>query len=232
MSINIFGIAFHLYGLVLGLGVLASFEASVWFGKSRGIDKEIAERLFFWVVVGGIIGARLYHVIDKWKEIYSLNPISVLYLWNGGLGIWGAIIGGIVGLLFYFQRSSGKKNSKNQFLNLLDVACFGVPLGQAIGRWGNFFNNEIVGKNGEPLFLYESLLNVLLFSSLVVVSRRSKKIGVISGLYLAGYGIIRLVLEPLRPDSIIWKIYGIPAASLVALSTIAVGSFLIFRKRS
>lgn len=227
MNLQFFGITIHPYGFILGLGILASLELSLRLAKERKIDSQLIEKLFIWVLVGGVIGARLYHVIDKWGDIYSTNPLSVLFLWNGGLGIWGAIIGGLVGLFSGLYFYKGKFS-----LNLLDVACFGVPVGQAIGRWGNFFNNEIVGSRGEPLFLYESLLNLVLFALIFYVAKTTETKGKISGLYLMGYGYIRLVLEPLRPESIIWKISGVPTASLISIVTICLGFFIWNRRQS
>ena len=223
MSINLFGVAFHPYGFVLGIAILASFQASVWLAKRRKIPVQLIEGLFWWVIIGGIVGARAYHVIDKWQEIYSLNPQSVFYLWNGGLGIWGAIGGGVIGLLGYWVI---KLQMKINFFVLVDVVVFGVPLGQAIGRWGNFFNNEIVGRNGEPLFLYESGLSFVLFVilvKLVKLEKFGKEFGNIAGAYLIGYGLIRFLLEPLRPEAIVWKIGIMPTASLVSMVAILIG---------
>ena len=222
-QIQIFGLTFNLYGLILGLAILAAFQASLWLAKRRKIPVQLIEQLFWWVVIGGIIGARIYHVIDKWKEIYSLNPQSVFYVWNGGLGIWGAIGGGVIGLLGYWVI---KLQMKINFFVLVDVVMFGVPLGQAIGRWGNFFNNEIVGKNGEPLFLYESGLSFVLFVilvKLVKLDKFGKESGKISGLYLIGYRLIRILLEPLRPEAMVWKIGIMPTASLVSMVAILIG---------
>ena len=223
-TLNIFGLNFHLYGLLLGLAILAAFQASLWLAKRRGIEEKLIEKLFFFVVIDGIIGARIYHVVDKWGEIYSLNPQSVLYIWNGGLGIWGAIIGGVAGLFLGVRVARVRIYWKD----LLDVVFFGLPLGQAIGRWGNFFNNEIVGKNGEPLFLYESVLNLLLFA--IIWRWREKFRGKIVGVYLIGYGLIRLLLEPLRPESIVWKIGGLPAAQLFSVAAIVIGTWLLRKK--
>lgn len=231
MEISLFGLTFNLYGLVLGIGILASLQASLWLAKERKIETRIIEGLFWWAVGGGIIGARLYHVIDKWNEIYSLDPQSILYLWNGGLGIYGAIIGGVVGLWL------GAKRLRIKFdRGLLDVALFGLPLGQAIGRWGNYFNNEIVGKNGEPLFFYESMLDLVLFGVLVWFAKRHNAGsepaggGKIAGVYLIGYGLIRFSLEQLRPENIIWKIAGIPTAVLVSVVAVICGVFILRRR--
>ncbi len=227
MSLKIFGLAFNLYGLILGLAILASFQASLWLAKERKVDVKVVEQLFWWVVIGGIIGARAYHVIDKWQEVYSLNPQSVLYIWNGGLGIWGAIIGGLAGLFLGVRVARAKIDWKE----LLDIVFFGLPLGQAIGRWGNFVNGEIVGKNGEPLFLYESTLDLVLFGILVKLDKLGKRSGKIAGVYLIGYGLIRLLLEPLRPESSVWKIGGVPTAIIFSVAAIGAGVYFISRRR-
>ncbi len=226
-----FGITFHPYGLVIGLGIFAALEASVRLAKARGIDQKIIEKLFWWVVISGVIGARLYHVIDKWQTIYSLNPISVFFVWNGGLGIWGAIIGGIIALIAFIKTQKLKNSRTRNLIELLDIGTFGLPLGQAIGRWGNFFNNEIVGRNGEPLFLYESILNLVLFVILILVAKKTKRAGRVVGVYLIGYGFIRFVLEPLRPDAIVWKISGIPTAMIFSAIAIVSGTYFIWRRR-
>jgi len=243
---------FNLYGLILGIAILAGLQASLWLAKRREIEVKLIEKLFFFVVIGGIIGARIYHVVDKWGEIYSLNPQSAFYVWNGGLGIWGAVIGGTITASIWYLVVNRKRvipakagiyidgspirsgmTGKVSFLQLLDVVFFGLPLGQAIGRWGNFFNNEIVGKNGESLFLYESILNLGLFLALVRISRMKQtgRVGRISGVYLMGYGLIRFLLEPLRPESIVWEIAGLPTAQIFSVLAIISGVFLIWRRR-
>lgn len=216
---------FNLYGLMIGLGVLAAFRASEWLAVRRKIDKKLIENGFWWVLIGGIVGARLYHVVDFWDKLYKNNPLQIIKVWEGGLGIWGAILGGVTMLLGYYVIRLRKKID---LLNLLDVAFIGLPLGQAIGRWGNFFNNEIVGKKGEPLFLYESVLDLVLFGILVLLAGKIKKTGVIAGAYLVGYGVIRFVLEPLRPDEIVWKIGSMPTASLVSVLAVVAGGVLVF----
>lgn len=220
---------FNLYGLVVGLAILASFQASLWLAKERKIDIKIVEGLFWWVVAGGIIGARVYHVIDKWREIYSLNPQSAFYVWNGGLAIWGAIVGGVAAL-FLGVRVARVKIQRN---DLLDVVFFGLPLGQTIGRWGNFFNNEIVGRNGEPLFLYESILDLVLFGVLVKVSRMGQvgRMGHIAGVYLVGYGVIRVVLETYRQSGDQWLIGGVSMATILAISAVLAGAYFFFKRR-
>ncbi len=220
---EIFGITFHWYGLLIGLGVWISIEIAL---SHRGkIDKDQLEKAIFWVIIAGVIGARLYHVIDYWNRYYSSNLIKVIYVWEGGLGIWGAIGGGILALIIYcFVK-------KIRFLKYLDALVVGVPLAQAIGRVGNYINGELYGKNGEPLFAYEGILNIILFAILWKISGKHKKIGVISGVYLIGYGLIRGILENLRPEEIVWKLYGVPAAIVFSCLAIISGIYLIFRRK-
>lgn len=220
---EILGITFHWYGLLIGLGVWIAMEITL---ANRGkIEKAILEKAIIWTVVSGVIGARLYHVIDYWNRYYSINPLKIIFVWEGGLGIWGAIGGGIVGLLLFCHFN------KSKFLDLLDPMIIGVPLAQAIGRVGNYLNGELAGKNGEPLFAYEGGLNLMLFVILLVLSRKKRGPGFITGIYFVGYGLIRVILENLRPTESIWKIYSVPVAILIGLIAIFWGSYLIFRKK-
>lgn len=220
---EILGITFHWYGLLIGLGVWISIEIA--FAHRREINKKQLEKAIWWVVTGGVIGARLYHVVDYWNRYYSTNPIKILYVWEGGLGIWGAIGGGVLALgIFCFIY-------KLKFLQYLDTLVVGVPLAQAIGRVGNYVNGELYGKNGEPLFAYEGVLNIFLFAILWKISRKHNNLGVVSGVYLIGYGIIRSALENLRPEGIIWKFAGLPMAIIFSGVAIIVGVYLIFPRR-
>lgn len=220
---EILGITFYGYGLLIGLGVWLAMEIAL---RNRGeIEKGVLEKAMWWTILGGVIGARLYHVVDYWSRYYSTNVIKILYFWEGGLGIWGAIGGGILGLLIFCCIK------KLRFLSYLDSLVVGVPLAQTVGRVGNYVNGELVGKNGEPLFAYEGVLNLILFGVLWKVSRRQRKPGLISGIYLVGYGVIRASLENLRPAGDIWRFYGVPMAVVFSLAVILAGSYLIFRKK-
>jgi phosphatidylglycerol---prolipoprotein diacylglyceryl transferase len=217
------GINFHWYGLLIGIGAWLAVEIAI---KNRGaLPVAVLEKAIGWTILAGIIGARAYHVADFWNEYYSNHLINVLYLWEGGLGIWGAVGGGMVGLFLFCYFRKGK------FLKFLDVIVLGVPLAQAIGRVGNFVNGELYGKNGEPLFAYEGVLNVILFLILWRFSKRKWVSGQISGIYLLGYGVIRILLENLRSEGIIWKIGGVPMAVICGVAAILVGSYLIFWQR-
>ncbi len=235
---------FRVYGLLVGLGIAAAWEASLRLARRRGVGEKIVNDLAGWVILGGIIGARLYHVIDYWQRYYANNPIKVLFVWEGGLGIWGAVLGGLLTLVIYEWRY--KKQIKGDWLGLSDLILFGVPLGQAIGRWGNFVNNELYGRptslpwgikvpgiegRVHPLFLYESVLDLLLFGGLVWLVKKKVKKGVISGGYLIGYGLIRLILEGMRPDGVVWKWQGVAVAQIVAMVAILTGVCLVSRRK-
>ena len=205
----------NFYGLTISTAVIISILVS----RSL-INKKNEDTLWgvsLWALILGIIGARIYHVID-YMEYYSRFPIEIFKIWEGGMGIWGAIAGGILGTTLYLKRENEK------LLPWLDIISIVMPLGQAIGRWGNFFNKEIFGlptklpwglyipyenrpekyfsyQRFHPLFFYESVLNILLFFVLFKLYKSKVNIwpaGVFLSLYLFGYALIRFLLEYLR----------------------------------
>ncbi len=216
---EILGLNFHLYGLLIGLGVWLGFEVAVRVNR-RSFRREKLEGAFLWMVIFGLVGARLYHVLDYWQRYYSQNLIKIFYIWEGGLGIWGAIAGAITGMIIYSRLK------KQNILRLLDALVIGAPLAQAIGRLGNWANGELYGKNGEPLFAYEAGLNLMLFIFLWKQTKKKNSLGKMSGYYLIGYGLIRILLEGLRPDEIIWKIAGVPMAMIFGVVSIVIGIFI------
>lgn len=220
------GFNFHLYGLILGLAILSALQVSLKFAREKGVEQKIVERAFWWALVGGVVGARIYHVVHLWGEIYSLDPLRSFYVWQGGLGIWGAIIGGLLGLMF-FSLYTGTRNRI-----LLDVMFIGLPLAQAVGRLGNWANGELYGKNGEPLFIWESALNLILFMILWKIGKQKKVSGKIVGTYLVGYGMIRVLLENFRPEDIIWTWQGVPVAIIMGCLSLIVGLFILKKKQS
>jgi len=224
--INILGLNIHLYGLILGGAIILALEFSQRLAKKRGIDSETVEKLFVWAVVFGVIGARLYHVVDYWERYYSHNPINIFYLWEGGLAIWGAVLGGVFGLWISWKIN----RIKYGFLDLLDIGTVALPLAQAVGRLGNMVNGELYGKNGEPLFAYEGVLNVILFVILWKIGQK-KQTGLVTGVYFLGYGIIRMVLENFREADAIWRIGGIPVAIIFSALALIAGILLIWRRR-
>lgn len=218
--LNFAGITLHLYGLLIGIGVWLGFEiVQKRIGKQ---NRAVAEHMLVCAVIGGVIGARLYHVIDYWQRYYGTHPTKIFSIWEGGLGIWGAIVGAIVTVYIYARI---KDIDAWYYVNRF---ALGVPVAQAIGRIGNWVNGELFGKNGEPLFAYEAVLNLLLFAVLFRLSAKRKFEESIFGFYLVGYGLIRIVLEDLRPEQIIWKIGGFPTASIFGVLAIVFGVATIY----
>lgn len=220
--IEFLGITIHLYGVILGLGIWIGIEAVI---ISFPRMKAEIEESFLWALSGGVIGARLYHVIDYWGRYYQYNLMKIWAVWEGGLGIWGAVTGAVIGVLLF---SLFKKKSVRP---ILEAFALGAPIAQAIGRLGNWVNGELYGKNGEPLFAYEALLNLFLFMILLILRKKKAYSGKLLGIYLIGYGVIRILLEGLRPYEIIWRINGVPTAMIFGVISIIVG-VLLSRRRS
>jgi phosphatidylglycerol---prolipoprotein diacylglyceryl transferase len=214
-----------LAGAFLG-AYIASLEA-----RRRGRNPELVWDGLLWVLVGGIIGARLWHVFTPspsqvaagiTTQFYLSNPLEILMMWRGGLGIPGAVAGGLLGLYLFARRN------QLGFAEWADFAAPGVALGQAIGRWGNFVNHELYGApttlpwaitippqhrvpgftdpalTFHPLFLYESIGNFLICLGLLYVARHYAdrlKNGDVFLIYLLAYPVLRFLLEFIRLDS-------------------------------
>ncbi|MEW5872441.1 MAG: prolipoprotein diacylglyceryl transferase [Chloroflexota bacterium] len=217
------------YGIILMSGALAAAWLASREATRRGQNVELVWDGLIWVLIGGIVGARIWHILTPppsmvelgiTTQYYLTHPLDAINIRNGGLGIPGAVIGG--GLMLYFFCKRRKVN----FLLWTDIAAPGVALGQAIGRWGNFINQELYGKptgvpwairidpdyrlpgfeNIEyyhPLFLYESLWNFANVALLLWLGRRyPKKLihGDLFFIYLITYPVGRFLLEFLRLD--------------------------------
>lgn len=226
---NIGPLTIRFYAIIIIVGaILGSWLASKQ-AKRAGKDPEIILDILPWLLIAGIIGARLWHVFTPSSsnqamgvttQNYLRNPIEILKVWNGGLGIPGGVIGGAVALLIYC------KAKKLNFLEWADFIAPGLLIGQAVGRWGNFVNQEVYGlpsnlpwaitidplyrmkgfelvEKYHPLFLYESLLTLLSAGLLVLISRKWREklfTGDLFLLYLVLYPAIRFFLEFLRLD--------------------------------
>lgn len=219
---NLFGINFHLYGLLIGVGIWCGFEAGL---RTYPKLKKEMEEVFWWALATGLVGARLYHVVHYWERYYQTNLDKIPAVWDGGLGIWGGMIGAILGLGIYSWYR------RKYFLPLLDAFTVGAPLAQAIGRLGNFVNGELTGKNGEPLFAYEATLNMILFGILWIEAKKNPKPGIVAGFYLAGYGLVRVILEGLRPADVIWMVAEVPVAIIFGLLAILFGVAVVWMVR-
>ena len=210
------------YGLLIAIAVLLGLLLATRLGKQRGIDPALIADLLPILVLAAVIGARLYYVTFEWRQ-YQLNWLDALAIWRGGIAIHGALIGGTLAVILYSRWR------RIAFWNLLDVLLPSVALGQAIGRWGNFFNSEAFGlptdlpwkltipydnrpaefldqSSFHPTFLYESLWNLGVLALLLVLFERGIRgrinlpVGAISCFYLVAYSCGRFWIEGLRID--------------------------------
>ena len=230
------------YGLLIASAVLIGVNLSMWLAKKRQTDPELIADLAIWLVIGAIPAARLYYVIFQWQN-YSQHPDQIIKIWEGGIAIHGAIIGGTIAAIIFakFKRVS--------FWQLADLVAPSVALGQAIGRWGNFFNSEAFGSPTDlpwklyipkanrpfeyinfdyfhPTFLYESLWNLVVFAILMYLfiddNRRHRlKTGSLFLIYLIAYSIGRFGVEGLRTDSLMFG--SLKMAQAISLFGIAIG---------
>jgi phosphatidylglycerol---prolipoprotein diacylglyceryl transferase len=237
-------LTFRWYGLLIASAVLIGVNLSQYLAKQRGINPLLIQRLVIWLVVAAIPCARLYYVVFQWSD-YAHNPGDIIAIWKGGIAIHGAIIGGLVAALLFSRWH------RISFWKLVDVVAPSLILGQAIGRWGNFFNSEAFGaptnlpwklfisiqqrplgfegfEYFHPTFLYESLWNLsvllLLLTLFYRASRPSSQIkdGTIFLVYLVTYSIGRFWIEGLRTDSLmLFNLLRI--AQLISLTGIVVG---------
>jgi phosphatidylglycerol---prolipoprotein diacylglyceryl transferase len=219
-----------MYGLLIATGALVALLISEKLVKKEGRDPDILWGLAFWTLLAGVAGARLYHVASVWTY-YSENLLLVPQIWLGGLGIWGGLAGGVAASTIYLRTK------KERFLGWINIIAVSVPLAQAIGRLGNYFNHEIYGsptklpwgiysEKVHPLFLYESVLNLALFAILLKRYGRGSK--TILYEYLAGYAIIRFFLEFLRVNpQEIWEISGLNIAQVISILTLGISVYFI-----
>jgi len=220
------------YGLTISIAILASVLCADKLAKRSGLDPEIIWQGAPIVILSGLLGARLYHVSAN-LPYYLGQPLRIFQFWNGGLGIIGALLaGGLACVLFLLYK-------KEPLLPWVDITAVSVPLAQALGRWGNFFNTELFGlptnlpwsmyvpenrrpeyyitsTHFHPLFLYESLANLALFWFLYAQYKKSgRQQGYFLINYVRSYCIIRFFLEFLRIDP--WSLGGVNVAQLVCV---------------
>ena len=188
--------------------------------KRLGLPKDTVIDLALWVIPLGVIGARLYYVIFAW-ETFAPQPLNVFKIWEGGLAIYGGVLGGLLAVLLFAGRRKLHPGM------LTDMIVPGLALAQAIGRWGNYFNMEAYGaeitdaawqffpagvlipENGEMVwhmatFFYESMWNLAVFAVLMLLRKRLTRRGDLTCVYLVCYGLGRMVIEGLRTDSLMW----------------------------
>ncbi len=239
------------YGLFVVVGILAALGVALFLARRRQINPDHIYDLAVGLVLSGILGARLYEVLFINLAYYWHHPLSVFKIWEGGLAIHGAIVGGLIFLAWFCRRK------KISFWQLADLLAVVLPLGQAIGRWGNYFNQELFGwptdsfigiyissanrpwefkaeKYFHPAFLYESLLNLALFLILFFLYRAKRiRDGWTVALYLVGYSIIRFLMEFVRIDETpAWWGLRLPQwVSLLIVLAVGVGLVYFYRKK-
>jgi len=236
------------YGFFIVLAIITAIFITLQLASSYNIKKERIIDLSFWLIIGGIIGARFYHILLE-LPYYLKYPLDIIKIWQGGLAIHGSIIAGIL-ILWFFS-----KKNKIDFFRLAAIIAPGLALGQAIGRWGNYFNQELFGPPTNlpwgipinlinrpmeyisynffhPAFLYESLGNLIIFIILIFghfflikYKKSYKKAGAYITLsYLALYSILRFFLEFIRIDAtpifLCWRWPQIASILIVILSLI------------
>ncbi|NJP11659.1 MAG: prolipoprotein diacylglyceryl transferase [Leptolyngbyaceae cyanobacterium RU_5_1] len=231
------------YGFLIASAVLIGVTLSQYLARRRHVNPDLISDLALWLVIAAIPSARLYYVLFQWQE-YAQHPDQILAIWKGGIAIHGAILGGLIAALLFvrIQRVS--------FWQLADLIAPSLILGQAIGRWGNFFNSEAFGdptdlpwklyiplnrrppgyENIEyfhPTFLYESVWNFIVFGILMILffqdlrGQSKLKVGTLFLVYLIAYSCGRFWIEGLRTDSLM--LGSLRIAQVVSLVEIAIG---------
>ena len=207
-------LSIHMYGLVIVFGLVLAVIYCMRRANQFGLTEDHILDGVLWVTPFAFLCARAYYCAFRW-DLYAANPISVLYIWNGGIAIYGGVLGAVVGMLVFC------KIKKISLGATLDLVLMGFLIGQAIGRWGNFFNREAFGAETDawlrmglyspltdtityhhPTFLYESLWNALGFVVLHFLSKKRTFDGQIALGYALWYGLGRTFIEGLRTDSL------------------------------
>ncbi|MBU0964436.1 prolipoprotein diacylglyceryl transferase [Patescibacteria group bacterium] len=222
VAFSLFGLDIRWYGIILALAILIGFILILKIAKEKQVDTNHFYNLFFLFVFFGLVGGRLGHVIAEWSY-YCTNLLQIPKIWEGGLAIHGVIIGSIITLFLY------SRYKKISFWLISDIIIVILPLMQAIGRWGNYFNQEIFGTPSNsawsipiaqinrpagfesyeffhPLFLYESGLMLLVFLIMVLLFRSEKlKTGQLTLVYFILFSVVRFCLEFLRIEApVVW----------------------------
>ena len=228
------------YGIIIGVGMLLGVLLATYRAKKKGYQSDL---IFDFILIAfpiAIICARLYYVVFEWED-YVGNPIKIFAIREGGLAIYGGVIGGFLSAVVFC------KINKFPILKLIDLAIPSLVLGQAIGRWGNFMNQEAYGaiitnpklqffpfgvyidaisEWHQATFFYESTWNIVLFALLLVVARRMKKDGSLLAIYFMGYGMGRFLVEGLRTDSL-YVFHVIRVSQLLSL-LLVIGGIILF----
>jgi prolipoprotein diacylglyceryl transferase len=247
----------HAYAICILIGIVAAVLITQrrWFARGGGAQ-EVSD-IAMWAVPAGIIGGRIYHVVTSPDQYFGPGgePVRALYIWKGGLGIWGAIALGAVGAWWGWRGVAAKRHARGEstpsFAAFADAIAPGLLIAQAIGRWGNWFNKEIFGGPTDlpwglelptvvrpdpaiatyhPTFLYESLWCLLAAFILIRAERSLKwRNGQVFAAYVALYSLGRFFIELLRIDEAT-LIFGLRVNSWVSAALVIVGSIMVYRR--
>lgn len=258
-SVTIFGFEIAFYGIIIGLGILGGLVIACKEAKRTGQDPEIYIEFCIYAIISAIIGCRVYYVVFQW-DYYKDHLLEILNLRQGGLAIYGGIIGALICLTVY------TKIKKVSWGLMADTAVPGLVFGQIVGRWGNFFNMEAFGGYSDgllamqinveqasyttaellekvvivdgvryiqvhPTFLYESLWNVGVLILILLYRRHKKFKGEVFLVYAAGYGLGRAWIEGLRTDQLIISGTGIPVSQALSVVLVILSVFMMIYKR-
>jgi phosphatidylglycerol:prolipoprotein diacylglycerol transferase len=237
----IFGVHIAWYGVIMASSMAIAVVLCILLAKRRGLTGNDFIAPALWALPFAIIGARIMYVLFPPEGVPAYTFVEALKIWNGGMSIWGGILGGAIGLAIYCLIR------KKDFLLFGDVIAPGLILAQSIGRWGNFINQEAYGWTvtdsnyfGLPFsvfinadsswhmatFLYESSLNLLGFIALLLVLLKNKKRGLVTSLYLIIYGVVRTVIEIFRTDPLI--VFGsLKMSQLLSIISVCIGLALL-----
>jgi len=248
VAFSIGGFSIYWYGIIIGLAILLCGFLAVKHSKANNFSEDVVYDILLSAIPGALIGARAYYVAFEW-DYYSQDIRRIFNIHSGGLAVYGGIIGAVIGVAIMC------KIRKIPYVTCLDYAIVYVPLGQAIGRWGNFFNQEAFGTTTNlpwgmtsgtvyhylaancpeldpsmpvhPTFLYESVFNLALFFLLMFVRKNSKFRFETLSTYMVFYGIIRFFIEGLRTDSLYIGDSSLRASQVLSLIIIILGIILV-----
>lgn len=254
-AFSIFGFDVAWYGIIIAIGVVAGLMMARHLAKKSGQDPELYLDFLIYALIFSLIGARLYYVAFSWDH-YKDDLLSIFNLRNGGLAIYGGVIGAVITAVIYCRIK------KYSLLQLMDTAMPGLILGQAIGRWGNFFNQEAFGGYTDnffamrlnidtaayttteltqkaissggvryiqvhPTFLYESLWCLFILAIMLLIWKHRKFKGQVAFTYLIGYGLGRAFIETLRTDQLLLWNTTVPVSVIVSIFIVLLGIILM-----
>ena len=239
-SLQIGPLNIYFYGMIIALGMVLAVAYACRRSKQFGLKEDDILDAVLWITPFAILCARAYYCAFTWEH-YSSNPISILYIWEGGLAIYGGVLGAAIGVAVYCKIKRIKLTA------LLDLVSLGFLIGQSVGRWGNFFNREAFGAETEsflrmglmngytgqvtyyhPTFFYESAWNAVGFLLLHLLSKKRRYDGQIALGYVAWYGLGRAFIEGLRTDSLYIGPFRV-SQLLAAVSCVVAGGILVWQ---